>query len=60
MSEQKRHILLRMAVGFGSFMLWVLSFRAVRNWLWKKVETKGKEKIIDARAKFEEKKGFLK
>lgn len=49
-----------MAVGFGSFMLWVLSFRAVRNWLWKKVETKGKEKIIDARAKFEEKKGFLK
>ncbi len=60
MSENKKHILLRVAVGIGSFVMWIFSFKAVRDWLWKKAESKGKEKIIDAREKFEEKKGFLK
>lgn len=61
--KQKKNILLRIALGFGSFMMWILSFKAVRNWLWNKVETKGKEKIIDAKAKIVEKdkkKTFLK
>ncbi|MBT3230835.1 hypothetical protein HN358_03610 [Candidatus Uhrbacteria bacterium] len=61
--KQKRSILLRIAVPIGSFAMWLLSLKVVRNWIWKKVETKGKEKIIDAKAKIvekSEKKTFLK
>lgn len=60
--KPKKHILLRLGVGIGSFLMWLLSFKIVRNWLWRKVEAKGKEKIIDVKAKIEEKaekKGFL-
>lgn len=53
----KRHILLRAALGIGSFAMWLLSFKVVRNWIWKKVESKGKEKIVDVRARIDERKG---
>jgi len=41
----------RIFLALGSFILWILSFKAVRNWLWNKAETVGKEKIVDAKAK---------
>ncbi|MBT4856773.1 MAG: hypothetical protein HOI80_02550 [Alphaproteobacteria bacterium] len=43
--------LLRIVLAAGSFIMWILSFQAVRSWLWNKAETKGKEKIVDAKAK---------
>ncbi|MFH1611264.1 MAG: hypothetical protein ABIA83_01540, partial [Patescibacteria group bacterium] len=59
--KPKKHFLLRIAISLGSFVMWILSFKAVRTWLWNKAEEKGKEKIIDAKAKVvDEKKGFLK
>jgi len=60
--KPKKHFLLRAVVGLGSFVLWILSFKAVRTWIWNKVESKGKEKIVDVKAKIVEKseeKGFL-
>ncbi len=44
----------RLIVAFGSFLLWLLSFKAVRSWLWRKAEKVGKEKIVDAKAKIVE------
>jgi len=41
----------RVFLALGSLIMWILSFKAVRNWLWNKVEKKGKEKIVDAKAK---------
>lgn len=41
----------RIFLALGSFILWILSFKAVHNWLWNKAETVGKEKIVDAKAK---------
>ncbi len=61
--KPKRNILLRLVIGVGSFVMWLLSFKAVRSWIWKRVESKGREKIIDAKAKVvekSEKKRFLK
>ena len=45
---------MRLIVAFGSFLLWLLSFKAVRSWLWRKAEKVGKEKIVDAKAKIVE------
>ena len=47
----------RIAVALGSFVMWLLSFQAVRSWLWNKTETVGKTKIVDAKAKIVEDKG---
>jgi len=61
--KPKRNILLRVGLGLGSFAMWILSFKAVRSWIWKRVEKKGSEKITDVKAKIvekSEKKGFLK
>lgn len=55
MPKQKRHILLRALLGFASVVVWILSLKPVRNWLWGKATKKAKEKIIDAEAKMEKK-----
>jgi hypothetical protein len=48
--------LLRIVLAIGSFVFWILSFKAVRGWLWNKAEVVGKEKIVDAKAKVVKKK----
>lgn len=40
-----------MFLALGSLVMWILSFKVVRKWLWNKAEKKGKEKIVEAKAK---------
>lgn len=47
----------RVFLALGSLIMWILSFKVVRNWLWSKAEKKGKEKIVDAKAKIVKGKG---
>ncbi len=60
-----RNIILRAILGFFSLVFSVLSLPAVRNLIWDKAVTKGKEKIVDAEAKIveedkkQENKGFF-
>jgi len=51
MPKQKRHWILRPFLAIGSFVFYILSFPFVRNWIWDRVMNKGKEKVIDAKAK---------
>jgi len=51
--EKKRNIILRAFAGAGSLILWVLSFKIVRNAIYKKVDKKVDEKIIDVKAKLD-------
>jgi hypothetical protein len=42
---------IRLLVGIGSVLLWILSLPFVRNFVWGKVMKKGQEKIVEAQAK---------
>jgi hypothetical protein len=49
--KKKRHFFLRGLLSLASGVLYVLSLPKVRDWIWKKTVGRGKEKVIDAKAK---------
>ena len=51
MPKQKRHWILRPLFALGSFLLWLVSIKSVREYVAKRLIDKGQEKIVDAKAK---------
>lgn len=55
MPQQSRHYIIRFFMAIGSLLLWVLSFKVVRDALYRKIDAKANEKIIDVKTKLEDK-----
>jgi len=55
MSKKFRHPILHIILVIASGLLWILSFKPIREAIWRKVSKKAKEKIIDVEAKIEKK-----
>ena len=53
--RRKRHLLLKGFLKLVGGMISILSFPVVRNFIWKSVTGKAKEKIVDAEARVVEK-----
>ncbi len=51
----KTNPFIRLLVGVGSVLLWILSLPFIRNWVWGKFVKKGQEKIVEAQAKIVDK-----
>lgn len=63
---KKRHILIRGLLTLASGALYILSLPKIRDWVWNRTVGRGREKVIDAKAKLVdadkkagEKKGIL-
>jgi len=53
MQIKNRNLITRFFAATLSFLLWILSFKIIRQMIYKKVENKVDKKIIDVKAKLD-------